>query len=71
MKGVEFDIVGCKKGGIFSKDKYFIIEYKIKVRLIPADVKKFAGSYQLYINEKGLDSANVRGFLFYNYWIIS
>ena len=47
MKGVEFDIVGCKKDGVFSKDKYVIIECKDKGSVIPADVKKFAGSYQL------------------------
>lgn len=64
MKGVEIDVVGVKKGGWFSADEYTIIECKNKANVVPADLKKFVGSMNLYIRKKGLDKEHVKGYLY-------
>ena len=64
MRGVEIDIVGCKKGGFLSDDEVVIIECKNKAKVIPADFKKFVGSFRLYIRKKKLNSDCVTGYFY-------
>jgi Holliday junction resolvase-like predicted endonuclease len=64
FKGVEIDVIGLKKGGIFSDDRYVIAECKNRGKVTPEDFKKFAGTMNLYIQKKGLDEDFVTGYLF-------
>jgi hypothetical protein len=64
MAGMEIDVVGFKKGGWLSDDKYVIAECKNKSKVTPEDFKKFIGNMNLYIQKKGLDKDLVKGYLF-------
>jgi Holliday junction resolvase-like predicted endonuclease len=64
MAGMEIDVVGHKKGGFFSDDKWVIAECKNKAKVTPEDFKKFIGNMNLYLSKKGLDKNLVKGYLF-------
>jgi hypothetical protein len=64
MAGMEIDVVGYKKGGLFSDDKWVIAECKNKAKVTPEDFKKFVGNMSLYISKKGIDKDFVKGYLF-------
>jgi len=64
MAGMEIDVVGYKKGGFLSEDRYVIAECKSKGKVTPEDFKKFIGNMNLYIHKKGLDKELVEGYLF-------
>jgi len=64
MAGMEIDVVGYKKGGIFSDDKWVVAECKNKAKVTPEDFKKFVGNMNLYMNKKELDKNLVKGYLF-------
>lgn len=63
MAGMEIDVFGVKKGGLFSNDEYVIIECKNKAKVTPEDFKKFVGNMTLLIGKKRLDKEHVRGVL--------
>jgi len=62
---MELDVVGFKKGGIFSDNQYIVAECKNKAKITPEDFKKFIGNMNLYVGKKGLDKNLVKGYLFY------
>ncbi len=63
LRGMEIDVFGCKKGGIFSDDKFIIAECKNKTKVTPEDLKKFIGNMKLFIKIKGLNEEYVQGYL--------
>jgi Holliday junction resolvase-like predicted endonuclease len=64
MAGMEIDVVGHKKGGFLSDEKWVIAECKNKAKVTPEDFKKFVGNMSLYISKKGIDKDFVKGYLF-------
>lgn len=61
---MEIDVVGYKKGGLFSDDKWVIAECKNKAKVTPEDFKKFVGNMSFYISKKGIAKDFVKGYLF-------
>jgi ABC-type ATPase with predicted acetyltransferase domain len=62
--GVEFDIIGFKKGSLFKRDKWIFVECKNMPKVIPADFKKFIGNFEIFCRRKGLDKEEVEGVLY-------
>lgn len=63
LAGMEIDVFGYKKGGLFSDDEYIIAECKNKTKVTPEDFKKFIGNMNLFIKKKDLDKDFVQGYL--------
>jgi len=64
INGLKLDVVGCKKGGLFSSDEYVIVECKDKAKVVSADFKKLLGNLIIYIKKNNLNTDCVKGYLY-------
>lgn len=63
-KGAEFDVIGKKEGGLFSSDIWIFVECKNKPKVVPADLKKFMGNFQIFCKKRHLDNEEVQGYFY-------
>lgn len=64
IKDSKLNIVGFKKGGIFSSDEHLIIECNEKTKVTQTDLKKFLGNIILYLRKKNIDPECVKAFIY-------
>lgn len=64
INSIKIDVVGCKKGSLFTSDKYAIVECKDKTKVVSADFKKLLGNLILYIKKNNLNTDCVKGYLY-------
>lgn len=63
-EGIIINILGYKKGNIFSNDKYLIVECKEKTKVTPEDLKKFLANTILYLRRKNLNPDHVQTYIY-------
>lgn len=63
-KDIRLNIFGFKKGGLFSSDKYVIIECKEKNKVTQTDLKKFLSDLILYLRRKNIDPECVKAYIY-------
>ena len=63
-KDTRLNIFGFKKGGLFSSDKYIIIECKEKNKVTQTDLKKFLSNLILYLRRKNIDPECVKSYIY-------
>lgn len=64
INNLQIDVVGCKKGGLFSSNEHAIIECKDKTKVVTADFKKLLRNLILYIKKNNLNTDCVKGYLY-------
>jgi hypothetical protein len=63
-KETQLNIFGFKKGGLFSSDKYIIIECKEKNKVTQTDLKKFLSKLILYLRRKNIDPECAKAYIY-------
>ncbi len=63
-EGIKINILGYKKGNIFTNDKHLIVECKEKTKVKPEDLKKFLANTILYLRRKNLNPEHVQTYIF-------
>jgi hypothetical protein len=63
-KDIKLNIVGFKKGGLFSSDEHIIVECKEKTKVTQKDLKKFLGNTILYLRRKNIDPECVKAYIY-------
>lgn len=62
--GIKINILGRKKGNIFTKDKHLIVECKEKSKVTPKDLKKFLANTILFLRRKNLNPDHVQAYIY-------
>jgi hypothetical protein len=60
----KLSVVGYKKGGLFSSDKYVVVDCKEKNKVVMSDFKKLVANLILYIKKNRLNTDCVKGYLY-------
>ena len=63
-EGIKINILGHKKGNIFTNDKHLIVECKEKTKVTPEDLKKFLANTILYLRRKNLNPDHVQTYIY-------
>jgi len=63
-EGIKINILGYKKGNIFTNDKHLIVECKEKTKVTPEDLKKFLANTILYLRRKNLNPDHVQTYIY-------
>ena len=63
-EGIKINILGRKKGNIFTDDKHLIVECKEKTKVTPKDLKKFLANTILYLRRKNLNPDHVQAYIY-------
>ena len=63
-EGIKINILGYKKGNIFTNDKHLIVECKEKTKVTPEDLKKFLANTILYLRRKNLNLDHVQTYIY-------
>jgi len=64
IEGIKINILGYKKGNIFTNDKHLIVECKEKTKVTPEDLKKFLANTILYLRRKNLNPDHVQTYIY-------
>ena len=64
IEGIKINIIGYKKGNIFTNDKHLIVECKEKTKVTPEDLKKFLANTILYLRRKNLNPDHVQTYIY-------
>ena len=63
-EGIKINILGYKKGNIFTNDKHLIVECKEKTKVTPKDLKKFLANTILYLRRKNLNPDHIQTYIY-------
>ena len=63
-EGIKINILGYKKGNIFTNDKHLIVECKEKTKVTPEDLKKILANTILYLRRKNLNPDHVQTYIY-------
>ena len=63
-EGININILGTKKGNIFTDNKHLIIECKEKPKVTPEDLKTFLANTILYLRRKNINPDHVQAIIY-------